>query len=109
MVSLFVIPVVLQIAVPIALLAWQAAGRDTNLISQCRCERARGLDADRLIVGVFVLTRRTMRLIDSLEANQIAPAAARVCSILDDIKEMSARVRNGAGWIDGLTARIFHR
>jgi hypothetical protein len=33
MVSLFVIPVVLQIAVPIALLAWQAAGRDTNLIS----------------------------------------------------------------------------
>ena len=33
MLSLFVIPAVLQIAVPIALLAWQAAGRDTNLIS----------------------------------------------------------------------------
>jgi Peptidase family M23 len=33
MFSLFVIPVVLQIAVPIVLLVWQAAGRDTNLIS----------------------------------------------------------------------------
>ena len=33
MFSLFVIPAVLQIAVPIALLVWQAAGRDTNLIS----------------------------------------------------------------------------
>ena len=62
-----------------------------------------------ILVGVFVLTRRMMRLIDSLESNQIAPAAARVCSMLDDIKEMTARVRNGAGWIDRLTARIFHR
>lgn len=33
MFSLFAIPVVLQIAVPIALLVWQAAGRDTDLVS----------------------------------------------------------------------------
>jgi len=62
-----------------------------------------------IIVGVFVLTRRMMRLIDSLEANQIAPAAARVHSILDDVKEMTSTVRNGVGWMDRLTARIFHR
>jgi hypothetical protein len=33
--SYFVIPVVLQIAVPLALLGWQAAGRDTNIIAWC--------------------------------------------------------------------------
>lgn len=33
MISLFVIPAVLQIAVPVALLVWQSAGRDTSLIS----------------------------------------------------------------------------
>jgi len=60
-------------------------------------------------VGVFVLIRRIMELINSLEANQIAPAAARVHAILDDVKEMTSTVRTGAGWIDKLTTRIFHR
>jgi len=31
--SAFVVPVVLQIALPLALLGWQAAGRDTNIIA----------------------------------------------------------------------------
>ena len=35
MYALFIIPALLQIAVPLALLRWQAAGRDTNVISWC--------------------------------------------------------------------------
>ena len=31
----FVILVVLQIGVPLALLEWQAAGRDTNMVAWC--------------------------------------------------------------------------
>ena len=62
-----------------------------------------------IIVGVFVLTRRMVRLIDSLEANQIVPAAARVRSILDDVNEMTSTLRAGAGWIDRFATRIFHR
>lgn len=33
--SSFVIPAVLQIALPLALLGWQGAGRDTNIVSWC--------------------------------------------------------------------------
>jgi hypothetical protein len=59
-------------------------------------------------VGVFVLIRRIVQLINSLETHQIAPAAARVHAILDDMKEMTSTVRSGVGWIDRLTTRIFH-
>ena len=60
-------------------------------------------------VGVFVLIRRIVQLINSLETHQIAPAAARVHAILDDMKEMTSTVRSGVGWIDKLTTRIFHQ
>jgi hypothetical protein len=57
-------------------------------------------------VGIFVLVRRIMRLIDSLETDQIAPAAARICAILDDVKEATSTFKKGADWIDKLSTRI---
>jgi sensor histidine kinase regulating citrate/malate metabolism len=62
-----------------------------------------------ICVGALILVRRIVRLVDSLEANQIAPTAARIHAILDDVKEATSTVRTGAGWIDKLTNRIFDK
>ena len=53
--------------------------------------------------GLFLLSRRAMRLITALEEQQLAPAAARVHAILDDVKDVTSNVRTQAGHLDAAT------
>ena len=50
-----------------------------------------------VFLGAFLLYRRLLRVIAGIEERQVAPAAARVNAILDDIKEVSSAAKEGAG------------
>jgi uncharacterized membrane protein HdeD (DUF308 family) len=49
-----------------------------------------------LFVGAYLLFRRMMKVIAGLEERQVAPAAARVNAILDDVKTVSGIAKNAA-------------
>ena len=51
-------------------------------------------------VGGFMLYRKVMTLVEGLEARQVAPAMARVNAILDDVKEVSAKVKDETVRVD---------
>jgi pyrimidine operon attenuation protein/uracil phosphoribosyltransferase len=57
-----------------------------------------------LLVGVgvagYLVYRRVMDLIDGLESRQVAPAMARVNAILDDVKVVSAKVKEETERVD---------
>jgi pyrimidine operon attenuation protein/uracil phosphoribosyltransferase len=57
-----------------------------------------------LLVGVgvagYLVYRRVMDLIDGLESRQVAPAMARVNAILDDVKVVSAKVKDETERVD---------
>jgi hypothetical protein len=53
-----------------------------------------------LFLAGFLLYRRLMQVIDGIEARHVAPAAARVNSILDDVKGVTSTVRTEAGRVD---------
>jgi len=57
-----------------------------------------------LLIGVgvagFLIYRRVMALINELEVRQIAPAMARVNAILDDVKQVSTKVKDEAERVD---------
>ena len=57
-----------------------------------------------LVIGLgiagFRAYRRVMTVVDGLEANHIAPAMARVNLILDDVKGVSARVKEETDRVD---------
>jgi hypothetical protein len=57
-----------------------------------------------LLIGVgvagFLVYRRVMAIINELEARQIAPAMARVNAILDDVKQVSSKVKDEAERVD---------
>jgi hypothetical protein len=57
-----------------------------------------------LLVGVgvagVIVYRRVMDLIDGLETRQIAPAMARVNAILEDVKGVTAKVREETERVD---------
>lgn len=56
------------------------------------------------IIGVgiagFLVYRRVTELVSGLEARQVAPAMARVNAILDDVKGVSAKVREETERVD---------
>lgn len=56
------------------------------------------------VLGVFVagilLYRRLMQVINGIEERQVAPAAARVNAILDDVKGVTATVKSEADRAD---------
>jgi hypothetical protein len=54
------------------------------------------------LIGGFLLYRRVTQLIAGIEARHIAPAAAKVNGILDDVKTVSATVRTRTGHVDGI-------
>jgi hypothetical protein len=58
------------------------------------------------IVGMFaagaLVVRRLLRLMTTIERQHVAPAAARVNAILDDVKEVTSTVREDAGRVDRL-------
>jgi pyrimidine operon attenuation protein/uracil phosphoribosyltransferase len=51
-------------------------------------------------VGGFVMYRRVMTLVEGLEQRQVAPAMARVNSILDDVKGVTAKVKEETERVD---------
>jgi hypothetical protein len=57
-----------------------------------------------LILGAgiagFMVYRRVMQLVEELEARHITPAMARVNTILDDVKDISARVKEETERVD---------
>jgi hypothetical protein len=44
-------------------------------------------------IGLFLVSRRLAHLIKVVEETQLAPAAARVHAILDDVREMTSLTR----------------
>jgi len=57
-----------------------------------------------LLIGVgvagFLVYRRVMTLVNELEARQVAHAMARVNAILDDVKQVSNKVKDEAERVD---------
>jgi len=51
-------------------------------------------------VGGFLAYRRVMTLVNDLEQRQVAPAMARVNAILDDVKGVSAKVKEETERVD---------
>jgi len=51
-------------------------------------------------VGAYLLYKRVMELVNGLEQRQVAPAMARVNAILDDVKVVSARVKEETERVD---------
>ena len=57
-------------------------------------------------LGGFLMYRRIVRFIGGIEERQVAPAAARVNAILDDIRDVTSTVKEGAGRADWMARRI---
>lgn len=57
-----------------------------------------------LIIGMgvagFMVYRKVTALVEGLETRQVAPAMARVNAILDDVKEVSAKVKDETVRVD---------
>jgi len=57
-----------------------------------------------VIIGIgvagYLLYRRVMELVNGLEQRQVAPAMARVNAILDDVKQVSTKVKDEAERVD---------
>lgn len=51
-------------------------------------------------IGGFILYRRVMQIVNELEQRQVAPAMARVNTILDDVKGVTTRVNEEAARMD---------
>jgi len=51
-------------------------------------------------IAVYAAYRRVMTLIEGLETRQVAPAMARVNAILDDMKSVSAKVKEESERVD---------
>jgi hypothetical protein len=51
-------------------------------------------------VGGFLAYRKVMELVSGLETRQVAPAMARVNAILDDVKAVSAKVKEETERVD---------
>jgi hypothetical protein len=51
-------------------------------------------------VGIFLVYRRVMTLVNELEQRQVAPAMARVNAILDDVKIVSEKVKEETERVD---------
>ena len=60
-------------------------------------------------VAVFMVYRRVMDLVNGLEARQIAPAMSRVNAILDDVKQVSAKLKEEADRVDVAIHRTIER
>ncbi len=51
-------------------------------------------------IGGFIVYRRVMQLVNEMEQRQVAPAMARVNTILDDVKGVTSRVNEEAERMD---------
>ena len=55
-----------------------------------------------LLIGGVLVVRRLLGVMTAIERQHVAPAAARVNAILDDVKEVTSTVRQDAGRVDRL-------
>jgi len=57
-----------------------------------------------LVIGVgiagFIVYRRVMAVVNDLEAKHVAPAMSRVNAILDDVKDVTAKVKEETERVD---------
>ena len=60
-------------------------------------------------VAAFIAYRRVNDLINGLEMRQIAPLTVRVNAILDDVKVVTAKVKEEAERVDVAIHRTIHR
>jgi hypothetical protein len=60
-------------------------------------------------IGGFLVYRRVMDLVDGLETRQVAPAMARVNAILDDVKDVTAKVKEETERVDQAIHRTMDR
>ena len=60
-------------------------------------------------VAAFMVYRRVMDLLNGLEARQIAPAMTRVNAILDDVKQVSSKLKEEADRVDVAIHRTIER
>jgi flavin-binding protein dodecin len=60
-------------------------------------------------VAGFMVYQRVMELVNNLEARQIAPAMGRVNAILDDVKIVSAKVKEETDRVDQAIHRTIDR
>jgi len=69
-----------------------------------------------VLLGGFLMYRRVVQVVGSIEERQVAPAVTRVNAILDDVKGVTSTVRQQSGhvdrlidWIlDGITRKRHH-
>jgi len=57
-------------------------------------------------LGAFLLYRRILHLVGGIEERQVAPAAARVNAILDDIKDVTSTVKEEAGRVEWVLSSL---
>jgi hypothetical protein len=55
-----------------------------------------------VLLATFLVYRRIIRVVASIEERHVAPAAARLNAILDDVKDVTSTVRQGTGRFDRL-------
>jgi uncharacterized protein YoxC len=60
-------------------------------------------------IGGFIAYRRVTELINGLEIRQVAPAMARVNAILDDVKLVSAKIKEETERVDDAIHRTMDR
>jgi len=60
-------------------------------------------------IAGFMVYRRVMELVNGLEARQIAPAMGRVNAILDDVKVVTAKVKEETERVDHAIHRTIDR
>jgi hypothetical protein len=60
-------------------------------------------------IAVFLVYRRVMDLVTHLEERQVAPAMRRVNAILDDMKDVSAKVKSETERVDTAIHSTFDR
>jgi len=51
-------------------------------------------------VGAFIAYKKVMEVVDGIEVRQVAPAMTRVNAILDDVKVVSAKVKEETERVD---------
>jgi len=66
-----------------------------------------------VILGIgaaaFMIYRRVMELVNGIETRQVAPAMARVNAILDDVKQISSKVKDETERVDVAIHRTIER
>ena len=61
-----------------------------------------------LVLGALLVYRRILQVVGGIEERQVAPAAARVNAILDDIKDVTSTVKEEAGRAQWVASRVIN-